>query len=88
MIERLAPRTDAAQVCAGGHITGGGYGLYSRMFGLTVDYVYGVKFAWVNSKGEVKVTKAFVDSPDTELQELVWASRGASAGIQWQSPKS
>jgi hypothetical protein len=76
----IIPGGSCYSVCAGGHITGGGYGLYSRMFGLTVDYVYGVKFAWVNSKGEVKVTKAFVDSPDTELQELVWASRGASAG--------
>jgi hypothetical protein len=76
----IIPGGSCYSVCAGGHITGGGYGLYSRMFGLTVDFVAGVQFAWVNGDGKVRLIDAFHDSNETELQELVWACRGASAG--------
>ena len=67
-------------VGAGGHITGGGYGIYSRKHGLTVDYVAGVEFAWVNSKKKVQRVMAWNNSPELELRKLLWACRGASAG--------
>lgn len=67
-------------VGAGGHITGGGYGVYSRTHGLTVDYVAGVEFAWVNSKKKVQRVMAWNNSPELELRKLLWACRGAMAG--------
>ena len=67
-------------VGAGGHITGGGYGIYSRTHGLTVDYVAGVEFAWVNSKKKVQRVMAWNNSPELELRKLLWACRGAMAG--------
>jgi FAD/FMN-containing dehydrogenase len=40
---KTLPGGSCYSVCAGGHIAGGGYGLLSRLHGLTVDYLAGVE---------------------------------------------
>ena len=67
---RLLPSGSCASVGLSGITLGGGYGLFSRQFGLTCDYLTGVRL--VDVKGNV------IDSD--ELPELLWACRGAGNG--------
>ena len=67
---RLLPSGSCASVGLSGITLGGGYGLFSRQFGLTCDYLTGVKM--VNAQGDI------IDSDD--LPELLWACRGAGNG--------
>jgi FAD/FMN-containing dehydrogenase len=64
----------------GGHITGGGYGLMSRQFGLTVDYLYAVEVAVVQEDGNVRLVVARRDDEDSRLGELWWAHTGGGGG--------
>ena len=75
----LIPGGSCWSVCAGGHITGGGYGIYSRDCGLTVDFLAGVEFAYVDKKKKVKTTTAWFDSSQN-LKLLLWACRGGMGG--------
>ena len=63
-------------VGAGGHITGGGYGFLSRLYGTTADWVTGVDILTVDSKGKVDLCTC------TEKQDadLLRACRGAGGG--------
>ena len=67
---RLLPSGSCGTVGLSGITLGGGYGLFSREFGLTSDHLIGVRM--VDAKGSV------VDSND--LPELLWACRGAGNG--------
>jgi hypothetical protein len=67
---RLLPSGSCASVGLSGITLGGGYGLFSRQFGLTCDYLTGVRM--VNAQGEV------IDSDNAP--ELLWACRGAGNG--------
>jgi FAD/FMN-containing dehydrogenase len=70
------PAGTCATVGAGGHISGGGYGLISRLHGLTVDWVTGVDILTVDSNGRVvgrRLDK--LHDPD-----LLRACRGAGNG--------
>jgi FAD/FMN-containing dehydrogenase len=72
----LLPAGTCYTVGAGGHISGGGYGLISRLHGMTVDWVTGVDILTVDAKG--KVIERSVDKqcdPD-----LLRACRGAGGG--------
>jgi hypothetical protein len=63
-------------VGAGGHITGGGYGFVSRLYGTTADWVTGVDILTVDSKGKVALrTCTAKQDPD-----LFRACRGAGGG--------
>src|SRR5256885_12646558 len=48
---RTIPGGSCYSVGAGGHIIGGGYGLLSRMHGLTVDHLHAVELIHVNAEG-------------------------------------
>ncbi|MEV4315111.1 FAD-binding oxidoreductase [Actinocrispum sp. NPDC049592] len=73
------PGGSCASVGAGGHITGGGYGLASRQFGLTVDYLYGVEVVTVDSDGRAKAIVATCEADDPH-RELWWAHTGGGGG--------
>lgn len=60
-------------VCAGGHISGGGYGVLSRIFGLTVDWLSAVDILTVDRSGNVVQRK--VDAKNDP--DLFRACRGA-----------
>ncbi len=63
-------------VGAGGHISGGGYGLLSRLHGLTVDWVSAVDILTVDANG--KVVQRRVDKQHDP--DLFRACRGAGGG--------
>jgi FAD/FMN-containing dehydrogenase len=63
-------------VCAGGHFSGGGYGLLVRQRGLTVDWISSVDILTVDTHGNV--VPRTVDR--THDPELFRACRGAGGG--------
>ena len=67
---RILPSGSCATVGLAGITLGGGYGLFARQFGLTCDYLTGVRM--VDAKGSI------VDSDD--VPELLWACKGAGNG--------
>ncbi|GAB3903213.1 BBE domain-containing protein [Kibdelosporangium lantanae] len=73
------PGGSCATVGAGGHITGGGYGVNSRMFGLTVDYLYGVEVVTVDASGKARLLVATRDAGDPN-RDLWWAHTGGGGG--------
>jgi FAD/FMN-containing dehydrogenase len=70
------PGGSCGTVCAGGHISGGGYGLLSRLHGLTCDWLTSVDILTVDAHGRVipRTVDAMHD-PD-----LFRACRGAGGG--------
>lgn len=74
------PGGSCYSVGVGGHITGGGYGLLSRLYGLTVDYLQAVEVVRVNSSGTAEAIIADRDSSDEELREILWAHQGGGGG--------
>lgn len=66
-------------VGVGGHVCGGGYGLLSRSFGLTVDHLYAVEVVWVDADGEVSSVVA-TREPDDPNRNLWWAHTGGGGG--------
>ncbi|WP_051853191.1 FAD-binding oxidoreductase [Streptomyces aureocirculatus] len=74
------PAGSCASVGVGGHISGGGYGLLSRLQGLTVDHLYGVEVVTVDKNGTAKAVVATRDSSDAALKDLWWAHTGGGGG--------
>jgi FAD/FMN-containing dehydrogenase len=70
------PGGSCVSVGAGGHISGGGYGLLSRLQGLTTDYVSAVDILTVDARGKVVASR--IDS--RHEPELFRASRGGGGG--------
>jgi hypothetical protein len=67
------PGGSCYSVGAGGHITGGGYGLLSRKFGLVVDWLTGVEVVCVDGDGKARAVIA-------EDGDLLWAHQGGGGG--------
>lgn len=74
------PGGSCYSVGVGGHVTGGGYGLLSRLHGLTVDYLYAVEVVYVDQAGKAQVVIAKADSTDPHERELLWANQGGGGG--------
>lgn len=70
------PGGTCSSVGAGGHITGGGYGFVSRLYGTTADWVTGVDILTVDAKGKV----ALRHSTAKQDADLFRACRGAGGG--------
>jgi hypothetical protein len=70
------PGGSCYSVAAGGHISGGGYGVLSRLHGLTVDWVSAVDILTVNSAGHVELRR--VDR--NHEPDLFRACRGSGGG--------
>src|SRR5215467_12943552 len=67
-------------VNAGGHISGGGYGVLSRLHGLTVDWLSAVDILTVDAKGNVN--KHRVDSKnDPDLFRACCGAGGNNFGV-------
>ncbi len=67
---RIVPTGSCGTVGLGGLTMGGGYGLFSRQYGLTCDNM--IEATMVDGEGKIHSTK---DDP-----ELLWALRGGGAG--------
>ncbi|MBV2155801.1 FAD-binding oxidoreductase [Kitasatospora sp. SUK 42] len=66
-------------VGVGGHVLGGGYGLLSRLHGLTVDHLHGVEVVTVDAQRRASLT--YCDRNSTgDLKDLFWAHTGGGGG--------
>ena len=68
------------RVGAGGHITGGGYGLVSRLYGTTADWVSGVDILTVDSKGKVAL-RSCTAKQDADLLRACRGGGGGNFGV-------
>lgn len=62
------PGGSCYSVGLGGYIVGGGYGLMSREFGLTVDYLAAVDVIVVNATGAAELVHAIGSEPARQVQ--------------------
>ncbi len=67
------------QVGAGGHVSGGGWGLLCRRLGLVVDHLYAVEVVVVNADGTVRTVVATREDNDPN-RDLWWAHTGGGGG--------
>jgi len=74
------PAGSCYSVGAGGHICGGGYGLLSRLQGLTVDWLYGVEVVHVTADRKARLVRATRDSTDPRELNLLWGHTGGGGG--------
>lgn len=72
------PGGSCYSVGLGGHVAGGGYGLLSRQFGLTVDYLTAVELVVVNRDRSVSVVTARLG--DSRAGDLLWGNTGGGGG--------
>ena len=80
----LIPGGSCWAVCAGGHVTGGGYGIYSVDHGTTCDYLAGVHFACVcappphptdpDAHSSARAVHTGVDSTGKVRETHAWAN--------------
>jgi FAD/FMN-containing dehydrogenase len=66
-------------VAAGGHVSGGGWGLLCRQLGLIIDYLYAVEVVVVGADGKVRTVVATSDQGDPN-RDLWWAHAGGGGG--------
>jgi FAD/FMN-containing dehydrogenase len=74
------PAGSCSSMGAGGHISGGGYGLLSRLHGLSVDYLDAVELVHVTAEGRAEIVTASRDDADPDLQDLLWGHTGGGGG--------
>ena len=72
------PAGSCYSVGVGGHVAGGGYGVLSRLHGLTVDYLTGVDVVCVNAQGQAQLIEA--RKGDATTGQLLWAHTGGGGG--------
>ncbi|WEH36701.1 BBE domain-containing protein [Streptomyces sp. AM 4-1-1] len=66
-------------VGAGGHFSGGGYGMLSRKHGLSIDHLYAVEVVVVDTTGKARAVVATRDAADPN-RDLWWAHTGGGGG--------
>ncbi len=71
----MLPGGGCGDVCVGGLVQGGGWGLYSRALGLTCDQL--MSFRMVLPSGEIIVA---TDGRSNPHKRLMWAVRGGGGG--------
>ncbi|WP_341903912.1 BBE domain-containing protein [Fluviicola taffensis] len=78
---KVLPAGSCYSVGLGGHICGGGYGLLSRLNGLTVDWLTGVEVV-VKPNPEEPASVIYVskESEDPDEQNLFWGHQGGGGG--------
>lgn len=78
---KTIPAGSCYSVGAGGHISGGGYGLLSRLHGLTVDHLSAVDIVTWNAATErATLRRVSPRSTDRAERDLFWALCGAGGG--------
>ncbi len=78
---KTLPAGSCYSVGAGGHITGGGYGLLSRMHGLTIDHLTAVDIVtWDAGSKQATLRHVSNLSASQPERDLFWALTGAGGG--------
>lgn len=73
------PGGSCPSVGVGGHITGGGYGVLSRLYGLVADNLYAVEVVVVDAFGMARSVIATSSANDPN-RDLWWAHAGGGGG--------
>ena len=78
---KTIPGGSCYSVGAGGHISGGGYGLLSRLHGLTVDHLSAVDIVtWDAATSRATLRHVSASSSDRSERDLFWALCGGGGG--------
>ncbi len=77
LYDRALPTGSCYSVGAGGHISGGGYGLLARKYGLIIDWLTAVEIVTVGSDKRAQVT---IGEKDGAAADLFWACQGGGGG--------
>jgi FAD/FMN-containing dehydrogenase len=77
---KTLPAGSCYSVGLGGHVCGGGYGLMSRAFGLTVDWLSGVRVVTIDAGGTPKLRRVTPGSANPDDVLLHWAHTGGGGG--------
>lgn len=78
--DRTIPGGSCYSVGAGGHIIGGGYGLLSRLHGLTVDHLSAIEIIYVNDERKAQIITVSRESENQKERDLFWAHQGGGGG--------
>jgi aclacinomycin oxidase len=73
------PGGSCTGVGMGGHVTGGGFGPLSRLYGQLCDHLYAVETVVVDENGKAKAVTATRDEDDPH-RDLWWAHTGGGGG--------
>ncbi|WP_306048096.1 FAD-binding protein [Oceaniradius stylonematis] len=76
LYQKMLPAGSCYSVGLGGHITGGGYGFFSRLQGLTIDYLTAADIVIVDPATGPQL----IQCSATSHSDLYWAVRGAGGG--------
>ncbi|HEY6237378.1 MAG TPA: FAD-binding protein [Candidatus Elarobacter sp.] len=74
------PGGSCYSVGAGGHILGGGYGLLSRKYGVTIDHLVAVEVVCVDANRNASLVVATLNDADPARAELFWGHTGGGGG--------
>ncbi|CAA0096893.1 Aclacinomycin-N/aclacinomycin-A oxidase [BD1-7 clade bacterium] len=74
------PAGSCYSVGLGGHICGGGFGLLSRLHGLTVDWLSAVTLVVLEKNGTPVIKTVSKNSADADERDLFWAHTGGGGG--------
>lgn len=77
---KTIPGGSCYSVGAGGHVIGGGYGLLSRLHGLTIDYLSAVEMIHVDQNGQAQIITVGRNSAEQQERDLFWAHQGGGGG--------
>ena len=77
---KTLPAGSCYSVGLGGHLTGGGYGVLSRLAGLAIDYIYGFEIVIDNGGGSPEKKTVTRDSIEQQDLDIYWALRGIGGG--------
>lgn len=78
--DKVLPSGSCYSVGLGGHICGGGYGLLSRLNGLTVDWLTGVEIVVKDDEDQPAYTKYVSKDSTGDDGDLFWAQCGGGGG--------
>jgi FAD/FMN-containing dehydrogenase len=73
------PGGSCTGVGMGGHVTGGGFGPLSRLYGLISDHLYAVEAVVVDANGKARAVTATREGGDPD-RDLWWAHTGGGGG--------
>ena len=78
---KVLPSGSCYSVGLGGHICGGGDGILSRLYGITVDWLTGVEVVVKDDPTRpARLIYVSKDSTDCDERDLWWAHTGGGGG--------